>query len=74
MQRSASGARIPPVSSHALAILRFGALAVKFAKKTNKIEGNIHALGRLIRREKRQVARAAKLPRVAFLTLHCLRE
>jgi hypothetical protein len=34
---------------------RYGALAMKFAKKTGKLETKIRALGRLIRREKQQV-------------------
>jgi hypothetical protein len=38
---------------------RYGALAVKFAQRTNKIEMKIRALNRLIKQEKQQVAATA---------------
>jgi hypothetical protein len=45
----------PPPPQSSLSHLRYGKLAVKFAKNTNKIETKIYTLGRLIRQEKQQV-------------------
>jgi hypothetical protein len=50
---SATSNPLPPQSS--LSHFRYGKLAVKFAKNTNKIETKIYTLGRLIRQEKQQV-------------------